>query len=173
MVVESCIESTKNKYKVYNLSDGVAIRRAAPKRSKDVHLPKYEKKQKDINKIMRAFKRAEQNKNWRHFVDAGFSNFSSLKFKIIEGLSITPFSWVDVAHALDTVITKEFEYFHKKNDTRMDIYAELITALLTTLYWCLIFMDSEKEAAMMYKEALDELNRIFEEDLFWPEELDS
>lgn len=171
MVVEMRIKTTGKNYKVFNLSDGVAIRKTIPKRSSGIRLPKYVKKQKDVDKIMRAFKRAEQNKNWKPYAEKGDNVLLDFKKKVVDRLSLEKFSWMAVADALDRVLGEEIGHYFSKNDWRMDIYMEVMTALLGGIYCCLIFCDSEKDAAEMYESAIGELDRIFEQFIQWPAEL--
>ncbi len=172
MMVEMRIETSKKDYSVYNMSDGVAVRHALPRRSIDVRLPRYEKKRKDVDRIMRAFKRAEPHKNWQPYSEKGGDVLLDIKKKIIDRLSLERFSWIGAATALDRVLDEEIGRYAKKNDLRMDIYMETMAALLSAIYCCLLFHDSEEEAGTMFGATVLELRRIFDEDLFWPKELD-
>lgn len=172
IAIESRIETSKNHYKVFNMSDGVEVKNTIPKRSADVVLGRYEKKQKDINKIMRSFQAAKLNKNWHPYSETGSNMFQAMKKAIIEKLSPEEFSWMNVANAIDGVLDELVAFCRKKNDLRMEIYENVIAIILSNMYYCLLFHDDEKEAEEAYKSMVMELNRIFDEDFYWPKELD-
>jgi hypothetical protein len=172
ITIESRIETSKKHYKVFNMSDGVEVKHAIPKRNSDVLLQRYSKKKKDVNKIMRAFKRAERNENWLPFPEKGSDIFLAMKKRIIDRLSLEQFSWMSAARAFDGILDELINLCREKKDLRMAIYENVIANILGAMYSCLLFHDSEDEAEKVYKSMIMELERIFDEDLYWPKELD-
>jgi hypothetical protein len=172
IAIEKRIIASKKPYKVLNMSDGVEIENATPKRSSDVFLPRYSKKQKDVQKIMRAFKKAELQKNWSPFSEKGSDQLLIMKKTILDRLSLEQFSWVSAANNFDCILDDLINLCRKKKDLRMEVYDKLISDLLDTMYCCLLFHDSEDEAEKAFRSMIMELGRILDEDLFWPKELD-
>ena len=170
--LEGLIAINKNKCKVYNFSDGVKVQQTIPKRSSHVVLKKYPNKQKDIARIMAAFKKAERNENWFPCSETGSEALQEMKKTVIDKLTLKKFTWLDAVKAIDRSLDEQRAIFEKKNDFRIDCYMRVLADLLSGIYCCLLFHDSEREAAKVYELSIEELSRILENDFYWPKELD-
>ena len=95
-----------------------------------------------------------------------------MKKKIIDRISLTHFSWLGVTESFDHVLGEVIGTYARRADLRMEIYMQVIAALLSSIYCCLLFCDSEDEAEKVYASCITELDRIFEENLSWPSGLD-
>ncbi len=172
IAIEMRIETSSKNYKVFNLSDGVEIRHTITKHSEDVTLQKYPRKQKDIKKILRAFRSAASNDNWRPHAETGSEKFGLMKKAILNRLNLKDFSWTEAARALDSVLDEMIKECRRQKDLRMEIYEAVISNILSAIYSCMIFCDSQTDAENVYRSCLEELEKIFNENLYWPEELD-
>jgi len=170
--LEMRINTSKKKIKVFNMSNGVEVKNTIPKRNADVVLERYTKKKKDINKIMRAFKEAQLNANWHPYAETGCNRFLEMKNRVREGLLLDHFSWKEAAIRMDLVVDELIKWCREKKDLRMEIYERVIEDMLSAIYICMLFHESEEDAERVYRSGIDELTRIFNEELFWPKELD-
>ena len=171
-VIESRIQQSATKSRVYNLSDGAQIQHAHPRKSSSIKLKKYAKKNDDISQILRAFIPAEKDKNWFLYSQSGEELFVMTKEAVNQHLPLKSFSWYEAAKTLDTVVERLMQIYTEKNDYRMEGYVKVISDLLSGIYCCLIFHDAEEDGASVYEKSINELAIILDRDLSWPSELD-
>ncbi len=172
IVAERCIKNNGKGIPVINLSDGALISGAMPQHSFDVQLPLYTKKRQDVHEIIDGFVRAQQGENWEFYPEAGAARLERLKKDIIQGVTLSSFSWKGFSQAIDSVLTTVLgEKEEGDGDVRMDTYYRVLVDLLTVWYRCLIFFDDTADAEAVYTTGLKELKTVLDE-LEWPGELD-
>lgn len=166
--VEGAVEKNGTAVHCVNLSNGAKVRNIEGKRSKDVRLGSYPKKEKDIQKILDLFQSPRKNKNWLPYTSSAEEVLSSFKKRLIENLQLDEFTWLDFNRIIDTslddALTKSTE---GPTDRRLDIYVRFVVDLLSSWYCSVIFFDDVKMAEEVYKFGLAELREIID-GLTWP-----
>ncbi|MGI6657725.1 MAG: 6-hydroxymethylpterin diphosphokinase MptE-like protein [Desulfobulbus sp.] len=173
LVFEKCIASSGGQTAIYNLSDGAAIRGAAPRRSHTVRLSSYPKKHQDVRKILGAFSPARKGKNWTPYAKGGKEKLRELQQSLIDSVQVDPFDWKSFSLALDKeLVTAYSTNWNQENDHRMDAYVRVIGDLLHIWYASVLFLDKKEDAEQVYMKGLQFFREAIES-LTWPDECDA
>lgn len=170
--IELSIAKANRTLKVYNLSDGVKVKGSRPMHSQTVKLPNYRKKQKDINKIKRAFEKAKINNNWFPHSISGKKVLSLITTRILTELDSDQFTWLAFSNSIDSLLLHLLRECKNAPNSPVEIYLRVITDLLSYLYCLMLFCETENEANEVLDASLIKFREIFVTDLTWPEDLD-
>lgn len=157
---------------VYNCSDGARIEGAEPMRSKDLALPEYPGKERDITAIASGFD-LDYTDIWTAYDTPGATLIQEMKGDLLDGMTVEKgFNWPDWSIALDQAWDKMVASgVRRHREYRIEVYSKLIQDLLSEWYRTLLMTESHDEEKIAYQSGLKALNQVFDQ-LRWPEELD-
>lgn len=172
MAIEAVLSDNGKAIKVFNLSDGARINGAKPRRSSDVKLPHYSKKEKDVNKLLHAFTPMKKHTNWEQYSVSGEKILEQLKDKFLKNIEMENFDWVEFSRRLNSALFNAMVNCGQEmgKDYRMAIFNKVLLDLLCAWYIFVIFRDDHEDAARVYKEGYRNIKEIIEE-LEWPKDV--
>jgi len=170
--VEAALATYTAGIKVFNLSDGVRIQGAEPRRSGDVALDDYVEKQQDLAAIQAAFVATAEGV-WEPYATRGGEMLQSMKEGLIAAVRLKNPGWLGFATALDTAWIKVFaeRIRNDPTDIRIEAYTKLIQDLLADWYRVMVFTRTPSEFERGYASGIKQLETVFTR-LHWPDELD-
>lgn len=173
--VEAAIETLGEQCEVLNFSDGARIKGAKPVRSGSYELKKYQGLEKDIAKIKAAFS-TDYKDVFEVYPTKGKELLEMMKKTLLECVDVEcePLDWKDFTMRLDAAWTMVVRacWAASPEDMRGESYGKLILDLLGSWYRLLLFTETADETAKVYREGVDAIRAVFEEELHWPELLD-
>ena len=170
--VEGAIASLANGREVYNLSDGVQIKGAVPRRSGDTELGAYQDKKEDLAAIHSAFVRGQEDV-WDPYEQSGTELLEEMRQTLLEALEMKHPDWLAFAKALDTAWAKTFSHHLSRypGDLRIEAYNKLAQDLLSHWLRVMIFTRTPFEFSSGFAAGLEQLRAALER-LQWPGEVD-
>lgn len=171
--IEDCVASIQAGCRVLNFADGARIEGAVPMRSKEFQLPPYPELKKDLVAICAGFS-TNYNDAFEPYELSGKELIEELRGRILQEVrSEKDFDWSWWARAIDGAMSAAYAHFiNKHRDLRLEIYAKLITDLLSEWYRAMILTASLEEAERLYKKGVEKLDDVFA-NLPWNDILDS
>ncbi len=171
--MEKAIGHSGQDIDILNLSDGALVTGARPARPEEcIPAALADRKEEATERIASLFVPAAQGVSWQHYGKSGKEWFGCLQECLPDLLTMESFTWPGVARRVNTALLRALASCREDGlDRRMDIYSRLIGDMLGHLYICLLFFDSEEEAAGVYREGLGIFSTLLRR-LQWPEELD-
>lgn len=169
---QNAIANLAKNTKVFNLSDGVRIVGAEPRRNTECALGAYSSKRKDIQAIHSAFVSGADGV-FETYTLPGKEMLEQMREKIIEPFRVKHPSWHSYAQTLDSVWTATVRSLLTTDagDIRFEAYAKLIQDLLADWLRVMVFTRTPSEFAVGYTAGLEELQRVLER-LQWDNSLD-
>ena len=170
--VESALEWLKDsETRIYNLSDGARVAGAVAMRSEELVLPEYEEKEADIAAIMGAFT-IRYEEIFEPYEARGKDVIDTMAENMLKALELEKFDWLGFCKGLDTAWDCGARVIIPKyRDFRVELFAKLITDLLTEWYRAMILTHTPEETEIVYREGLAAFRDIVE-NLPWPDDLD-
>lgn len=170
--VEGAIASLANGRKVYNLSDGVQIKGAEPRRSSELELGAYRSRKKDLLAIHAAFV-SGQDEVWEPYPQPGADLLQEMRQTLLEALKMKRPDWLTYAKALDTTWAKTlFQHMSRyPGDLRIEAYGKLVQDLMSGWLRVMAFTRTPAEFSIGYAAGLEQLQTMLGR-LEWASELD-
>lgn len=172
MFMETAIGALAGERKVYNLSDGAAIKGAEPRRSSGIELETGGDREQDMLAIREAFVR-EQQDMWEPYPQQGAGVLQEMRKDLLDALRMKHPSWLAYAQALDSAWDKA-SFLHMQRhpgDLRIEIFGGLLQDLLRDWLRVMVFTRTPAQFDTGYKVGLEELKKALER-LEWPADLD-
>lgn len=157
---------------IHNCSDGARIAGAEPMRSKDIALPEYPDKERDVAAITAGFD-TDYADIWEAYDTPGAVLIQEMKDDILEALTLkNGFNWPAWSSALDGAVdTAQVACERRHQEFRIEVYSKFTHDLLSEWYRTMLMTESPDEAETVYQSGMKALRQTFEQ-LRWPEELD-
>lgn len=173
-IIETMVARQQGVVKVYNLSDGVGIAGAEPRRSSDIELEAYPQRADDLASIDAAFlPGGGVGEGWLPYATSGAELWRKMRDIVVKRMTLKRFDWLAFSKALDGTWDQAFQNARDKDlfDFRMEAYHQLISSLLSDWYRTALFARNPKEAEKIYDMGLKNLKAVLDE-VAWPDELD-
>ncbi|HBY02485.1 MAG TPA: hypothetical protein DEG92_08130, partial [Rikenellaceae bacterium] len=172
MAIEAVISENRKSIKVYNLSDGARISGAIPRRSGDVKLSQYSRKEQDVQKMIISFTPMKKHTNWQNYPISGEKIFEHLKGDFLSNIKIEEFDWFEFSKRVNSALFKAMISCGQEmgKDYRMAIYNKVLLDLLCAWYIFVIFRDEYEDAARVCMVGYNNIKTIIEE-LVWPKDV--
>ena len=170
--MESAIASLVKDGKVYNLSDGVQIKGAEPRRSGDIKLDANRSRNEDLLAIHGAFVKGRRDV-WEPYLQPGADLLQEMRENLQEAFGIKCTDWLSYAKALDTAWVAIFSRHISRypGDLRIEAYSKLVQDLLSDWMRLMAFTRTPTEFNTGYTEGLKQLQTVLER-LEWNDNLD-
>lgn len=172
MAMEAAIGALAGERKVYNLSDGAAIKGAEPRRSGGIELGAADDREQDLLAIRGAFVR-EQQDMWEPYPQSGLEILQEMRKNLLDAVTMKHPSWLAYAQALDSAWDKTSILHMQRHpgDLRIEIFGGLLQDLLRDWLRVMVFTRTPAQFDTGYKAGLKELEKALE-GLEWPADLD-
>lgn len=170
--MENAIASLANGRKVYNLSDGVQIKGAEPRRSSDMKLGPYPGRKKDLLALHGAFVSGQEGV-WEPYPQTGADLLQEMREILLAGFETKRPDWPAYAKALDAAWAKTFSQLVTRypGDLRVEAYGKLVMDLMGDWMRVMVFTRGPSEFKTAYLAGLEKLKLVLET-LEWDSELD-
>lgn len=172
MAMEHAVAALAAERKVYNLSDGAAIKGAEPRRNSDIKLEASSSRKKDLLAIHGAFVRGRQEV-WEPYTQQGAGVLQEMRKNLLDALKMKHPAWGAYAYALDSAWDKAtiLHMSHHPGDMRIEIFGGLLQDLLRDWLRVMAFTRTPAQFDTGYQAGIEQLNKALE-GLKWPDDLD-
>ena len=170
--MENAIAAMAGGRKVCNLSDGVSIKGAEPRRSGDIELVANRSRKKDLQAIHDAFVKGQQDV-WEPYTQSGTELLQEMRASLQEVFDIKQPDWLSFSKALDTAWGKTFGHHLSRHpgDLRIEAYSRLVQDLLADWMRIMVFTRTPAEFKTGFAVGCEQLQKVLER-LTWEEALD-
>lgn len=171
--VEGSLSRRAATTEVFNLSDGVKIQGATPRRSRDIELAVYPEKSEDLATFKKSFS-TNYKEVFEPYETKGEKILETLHDAIKEAMTMKKFDWREFCQRIDGAwiqASQKCSALASEPDDRVEVFSMFIHDLLTEWYRLMILTQTPKESEALYHLGLERVLVAIQE-LEWPDSLD-